>query len=54
VNIYNKIINPIKRRNGRGSGLNPNIPARGVYGRINVMTTIDKVANKRYLPGLLK
>jgi hypothetical protein len=53
VNIYNKIISPIKRRNGTGRGLNPNIPASGVYGRINVIITIIKVVNKRYLPGLL-
>jgi hypothetical protein len=40
-------------RKGSGSGLNPKIPASGVKGKINVTTTIERVAIKRCFPGLL-
>jgi len=35
------------------SGVNPNNVPSGVNGKINVITAIDSVAIKRYLPGLL-
>lgn len=44
---------PISRRKDNGSGVNPKIPVRGVKGKINVITTIDKVAINRYFPGRL-
>jgi hypothetical protein len=44
---------PIGRRNEIGNGLNPKISASGVKGKINVLTTIDRVAIKRYFPGRL-
>ena len=43
----------MSRRNDTGSGLNPNIPASGVKGRITVTATIDSVAIRRYFPGRL-
>ena len=39
--------------NGIGRGINPNNPANGVYGMINVTIATEIVAIKRYFPGLL-
>jgi hypothetical protein len=46
-------MNPSTKRNARGNGRNPKIPAKGVKGRPRVITTRSKVAITRYRPGLL-
>lgn len=51
--IYTATISNKSKYVERVRGLNPKIFPSGVNGKTNVITAIDNVAIKRYLPGLL-